>query len=219
MRTAATLAPLLAIGLLATGPERPWIATFDEAPTGALPEGWKAEATAPNGPLATWQVIADPKAPTSPNALSLVKVNHTATGTYNLCWTDRARMKDGTVELSFKVVSGAEDQGGGPMWRVKDRDNYYTCRMNPLEDNFRLYVVQDGKRKQLATATTSIDTAKWHTIKVRHSGGDITCWLNGQELLKAQDKTLPDDGGVGVWTKADAATMFDNISVARDDAR
>lgn len=219
MSTASLAAPLLALCLMAAGPENVWVANFDDARTGVAPEGWKIEATAPEGPLATWHVVADPKAPSTPNALAMVKVNHSATGAYNLCWTDKSRMRDGTMELSFKAVSGEEDQGGGPMWRVKDKDNYYICRMNPLEDNFRLYLVKDGKRKQLATANSSVDTGQWHTIKVRHSGPDITCWLNGKELLKASDTSLPDDGGIGVWTKADAITMFDNISVARDDAK
>jgi hypothetical protein len=96
---------------------------------------------------------------------------------------------------------------------VKDRDNYYVARWNPLERNFRVYYVKDARRVQLATADVEADPALWHTILVRHSGRRIECLLDGAKLLEAEDGTLPDAGGAGVWTKADAATSFDDLRV------
>ena len=109
--------------------------------------------------------------------------------------------------------SGRIDQGGGPIWRVKDENNYYICRANLLEDNLRLYYVKDGSRHQLASATVKIEGARWHTILVHHEDDQIACSLNGQSLLKVTDNTFPDAGFIGVWTKADAATAFDDILV------
>lgn len=193
----------------------PWVADFDKAAAGPLPTGWKAEGT---GAAATWEVLADASSPSPPNSLVLTKVNDTAADAFNLCWTETYRAKDATVEVSLRPLSGKAEQGGGPAWRVKDKNNYYVCTVNPLEGNFRLYVVQDGKRRQLATGAAAIDTAKWHTIKAGHHGEKITCWLDGEKVLEAKDQTLGHEGGVGVWTRGDARTAFDDLRVLRDDA-
>jgi hypothetical protein len=98
------------------------------------------------------------------------------------------------------------------MWRVQDADDYYLCRVNPLESNFRVYVVEKGVRRQLATATAGLSDG-WHRIEVEHVGERITCWLDGEKLLEASDATIPAPGGVGLWTKADARTSFDDLVV------
>ena len=82
-----------------------------------------------------------------------------------------------------------------------------------MEDNFRLYYVKDGTRKQLASATVKTPAGEWHVISVTHEGNHIVCSLNGRKLLDVTDDTFPDAGGVGFWTKADAATSFDDLKV------
>ena len=145
--------------------------------------------------------------------LALEKVNHESGGTFNLCWTDKPRFRDGWIEVAFKPVSGEGDQGGGIIWRAKDKDNYYICRANPLEGNFRVYVVKDGNRKELGSAKAEIASGQWHTLHVGHEGDHIVCSLDGQKLLNVSDSTFPDPGGVGLWTKADAATAFDDLKL------
>jgi hypothetical protein len=186
---------------------------FDQDPVAALPAGWRIQGTNQKGPLATWKVVEDPSAPSSPRALALTATNHESGGTFNLCWTDRERFSDGAIEVSLKPVSGSEDRGGGPIWRVQDANNYYICRANPLESNFRVYYVKDGSRKQLASANAEIASGVWHRIRIEHSGEQITCYLDGKKLLDASDDHLPQSGGVGLWTKADAVTTFDDIHV------
>jgi hypothetical protein len=186
---------------------------FDQDRVGELPAGWKAEGTNQSGPVATWQIIADATAPSKPDVLSLTKTNHDSGSTFNICWTDRARFEDGRMEIALKPNSGAEDQGGGPIWRVQDKDDYYVCRANPLESNFRLYYVKDGSRTQLATANVPIQSGRWHTIAVEHHGQKIVCFLDGEKLLEATDDHIPGAGGVGVWTKSDAASSFDDITI------
>jgi hypothetical protein len=189
------------------------VLAFDQEPAGALPAGWKAEGTNQKGPVATWKVIADATAPSKPNVLSLTSPNHDSGSTFNVCWTDRARFKEGRIEVSLKPNTGSEDQGGGPIWRVQDKDEYYICRANPLESNFRVYYVQNGSRHQLASADVKIATGKWHTIAIEHHGERIACWLDGEKLLEATDGHLPNAGGVGVWTKSDAASSFDDLKI------
>ncbi|MCI0366125.1 MAG: DUF1080 domain-containing protein [Phycisphaerales bacterium] len=192
---------------------------FDKNATGKLPEGWKAEGTNQKGPVATWQVMADPTAPSGPNVLALSKINHDSGDTYNICWSDRITFKDGQIEVRFKAISGEEDQGGGVIWRARDKNNYYIARYNPLEENYRVYFVKDGARKQLATQKIAIPAGEWHTMKIEHKGDHIECSLDGKKHLDVHDATFASEGGVGLWTKADAVTSFDDLKVtpASDD--
>lgn len=218
-----SLAGCLAAWSLTTGvnDETPTAANirtgFDKEIPGKLPSGWKVESTKQDGPLATWEVTADPSAPSAPSVLALTSSKHGSDSTFNLCWTDRVKFKDGSIELKFKAVAGEVDRGGGPIWRVKDKDNYYICRANPLESNFRVYYVKDGKRKQLASASLEIPSGTWHTIKVEHVGDHIVCSLDGKQLLDVHDSTFTEPGGVGFWTKADAVTSFDDLIVNNRD--
>ncbi len=189
-------------------------ASFDDIPAGGLPEGWKIEGTAQKGPLATWKVVADDAAPSKGNVLALTSTNHDSGSTFNLCWTDKIRFKDGAIEVSIKPVSGKDDQGGGLIWRAKDKDDYYICRANPLESNFRVYYVKDGSRHQLASAKAEIKAGAWHKIRVEQKGDHIACSLDGKRLLEATDSTFPDEGGVGLWTKSDAVSSFDELQVS-----
>jgi len=194
------------------GDEQAW--SFEEVEPGGLPGGWKIEATTRSPlPLATWQVTRDASAPDGENVLTLTSPNHTARGAYNLCWTDKVRFKDGEIEVKLRGNTGEIDQGGGPIWRVKDKDNYYICRANPLESNLRVYYVKDGRRRQLATADVEVSTGTWHEIAIKHEGAHIECFFNGNKLLEVDDDTFPEAGGVGLWTKADAATSFDEFEV------
>ena len=192
---------------------RAMIWRFDDTAVGKLPECWKAEGTNQRGPVATWVVRADASAPSKRNVLALTDTKESSGGTFNLCWTDRVKFKDGVIEVKVKRETGREDQGGGPIWRVQNKNNYYIARWNPLEDNFRLYYVKDGRRVQLDSARVKVDPAKWHTIRIDQKGDEIECYLDGKVLLKVQDRTFPAAGGVGLWTKADAATWFDDLIV------
>ena len=181
-----------------------------------LPSGWKAEGTNQRGPVAMWAIKANASAPSKPNALALTDTREGWGGTFNLFWTDRVKFKDGIIEVKVKAGSGEGDQGGGPIWRARDKDNYYIARWNPLEDNFRVYAVTNGRRKTLDSATVKADPARWHTIRIEHIGDEIRCSFDGEELLMVHDQTLPGAGGVGVWTKADAATSFDDFKVTSE---
>ncbi len=187
--------------------------SFDLEPTGSTPEGWNAEGTNQKGPVASWIVKADTTAPSRPNVLALTNTKEARGNTYNICWTNRKTFKNGVVQVKVKSGAGREDQGGGPIWRVQDKDNYYIARWNPLEDNFRVYSVKNSRRRQLESGTFNSDPSKWHTIRIEHAGDEIRCYFDDKPLKTVRDCTFPDEGGVGVWTKADAVTMFDDLQV------
>ena len=186
---------------------------FELEPIGAIPRGWIVEATNPRGPLATWMVEQDTTAPSGTHVFALKKVNHHSGGTFNLCWTKEVALSDIEISVKFKAISGTIDQGGGLIWRVKDRNNYYVARFNPLEDNFRLYYVKDGMRHLIKNANISLDSARWHTMQIIHKGIHIEGFLEGKRLIACDSKVFSNPGGIGLWTKADAATKFDDLSI------
>ncbi len=204
-----------AVGLTGASGSRQDAWDFEDVPLGQLPRGWRVEGTNQRGPLATWQVVADETAPSGKKVLALTSPNHDFGGTFNLCWTDAVSFLNGELEVGFKANAGREDEGGGLIWRVRDRDNYYVARFNPLEENFRLYYVKDGARKMLASATIGLKAGVWHRMRITHAGPRIEGYLNGNKLLEVVDTTFEEAGGIGLWTKADATTSFDDLSVVR----
>jgi len=175
--------------------------------------GWRAASTGGRGPDATWEAQPDGTAVSATRVLSLTNSNHASEDRFNLFWSAAPRFRDGKIAVAVRADGGAVDQGGGPIWRVQDANNYYVCRFNPLESNYRVYVVTDGVRRQLGTALVEAKMGQWHRVEVEHRGDRITCWLDGQRLLEVTDATIGSDGGVGVWTKADARTSFDDFYV------
>jgi hypothetical protein len=121
---------------------------------------------------------------------------------------------DVDVTVRFRPISGREDASGGIIFRAKDAMNYYIVRANGLEDNFRLYTMKDGSRGQLAS--TKVDAPKlgdWHTMRVVAKGPKIQAFLNGNLKLDHEDRTCT-EGYVGLWTKADSVTEFDDLEVS-----
>jgi len=134
---------------------------------------------------------------------------------FNLCVREDTRYKDVEVSVAFKAVRGKIDQGGGIVWRYQDASNYYVARFNPLEDNFRVYKVEAGKRsKPFESKDLKVATGEWHTLTIRHIGEHIECFLDGKKYLDVTDKTFAAAGKIGLWTKADAQTYFDEIKVS-----
>ena len=128
---------------------------------------------------------------------------------------DAPNLTDVEATVSFKAVKGEKDQGGGIVWRYQDANNYYIARMNPLEDNFRVYKVVDGKRtKEFQNAEVKVQTGEWHILKIKMTGDHIECFLDGKKHLDVKDDSIAKAGKIGLWTKADAQTYFDQFTVS-----
>jgi hypothetical protein len=184
--------------------------SFDNNPVGAFPTGWSSQKTGTGG-LGSWTVIADPTAPSQPNVFAQTSKEHPGYH-FNIAIAEETNFSDLEIELMFKAIGGQEDQGGGPVWRYQDADNYYICRANPLESNFRVYKVVDGNREQLQSSNVEIPSNVWHSLIVKNLGNHIQCWYNGKLYLDVTDNTFT-SGKVGLWTKADALTWFDDVKV------
>lgn len=180
------------------------IINFDAAKAGEPPAGWTCSKTGTGNPK--WTVAADDSAPSKANVLK-----QSGEAAYPVALKDDTSLKDGFVEVKFKPVSGEEDQAGGVIWRAKDADNYYIARANALEGNVRIYHFVNGKRTQFKGANLPIAANQWHTLRVNFTGNRFAVVFNGKELFAAEDDTLKDAGKVGVWTKADSVTLFDDF--------
>jgi len=186
---------------------------FEEAKTGELPPGWLAAKTG-EGPGSVWKIIEDETAPAGKKVLAQTSPDG-PNALFNLCLCTTTKYADLDLKISLRPSEGKLDQGGGPVWRCQDKDNYYIARLNPLENDFRLFHVVKGKRTLLSKPVQVQETAgHWHTIRITHAGSHITCYLNDKKLIEHDDMTLLDPGMIGLWTKADAVTSFDNITVS-----
>jgi 3-keto-disaccharide hydrolase len=202
MKTPYVAAGLL-LGAAALAASQSW--NFDKDPTGKIAPGWMNAS-------GTWWVVADATAPSKGNVLAQVSREHS--GSYfNVAVADKPALTDVSISVRYRSVSGQEDQGGGPVWRYRDLKNYYIARENPLEGNYRVYKVVNGRRIQLGSADVKAPPGKWHEFKVTMAGDHIQCFLDGKKHLDVKDDTFNGPGKVGLWTKADAQTHFDNFSV------
>jgi len=178
---------------------------FDDAKPGEAPAGWTATKTGRGEPK--WTVEKDDSAPSKPNVLK-----QSGEATFPVALKDDTSLKVGFVEVKFKPVSGKEDQAGGVIWRAKDADNYYIARANALEDNVTIYHTIKGKRVSFKNTNTKVASGVWHTLRVDFAGNRFTVTFDGKKVIEATDDSFADAGKVGVWTKADSVTLFDDFS-------
>jgi len=178
---------------------------FDDMKTGAPPTGWTATQTGSGS--AKWSVERDESAPSKPNVLK-----QSGAATFPVCIKNDTNLKDGFVEAKFKPVAGKEDQASGVIWRVQDANNYYVARANALEDNVTIYHTINGKRVAFKNINTKVMSGVWHTLRVDFEGNKFSVTFDGNKVIEATDQSFANAGKVGVWTKADSVTEFDNFS-------
>jgi hypothetical protein len=187
--------------------------SFESDRTGVAPEGWTATLTGAGDPK--WTVENDGSAPSKAKV-----IRQSGRATFPLLLKDDASIKDGFVEVKFKAVAGSEDRAAGVVWRAKDANNYYVARANALEDNFVLYKTVNGVRSALDIAgrkggygvSVPVPASTWHSLRVDFKGSRFTASFNGKPMFEVEDSTFTDAGKVGLWTKADSVTLFDEVS-------
>ena len=178
--------------------------SFDDAAAGKLPPEWHQGVTGGGSPR--WTVRADPSAPSRPNVLE-----QSGSGTFPWCVLPRAKLESGFVEVRFKAIAGSQDQAGGVVWRWKDGDNYYVARANALENNVSLYYTEKGRRITIKYVDAPVEKNAWHTLRVEFDLKNIRVSLNGKTYIDVVDEHIKGDGAVGLWTKADSVTAFDDF--------
>jgi hypothetical protein len=184
---------------------------FDSDATGKLPAHFHPALTG-QGTEGTWIVKQDETAPSKPNVLAQTSTDDTDYR-FPLAVLDEGSFKDLDLSVKFKAVSGKVDQAAGLVFRYQDQNNYYITRANALEDNYRLYQVVNGRRRQFAGANFRVTPNEWHTLRVECVGNQIKCYYDGEPKITATDETFKEAGKVGLWTKADSVTHFDDCTV------
>jgi hypothetical protein len=177
---------------------------FDANKVGEIAKGFTND-------VGKWEVVADDTAPSKPNVLA--QVAKSPGSVFNLALVSNTSFKDVDVTVKMKAIAGGTDQGGGIVWRAKDAKNYYVARYNPLEDNYRLYHVVNGQRSELKSADVP-HAQGWHTLRVTMTADHIECFYDGTKNIEAKDPTFKEGGKIGLWTKADAQTHFDDLAVS-----
>jgi len=189
------------------------ISNFDDAPAGIPPVGWTLTMTGRGEPK--WTVEAEPSAPSKPNVLK-----QSGQATFPLAIKSDTAIRDGFVEVKFKAVAGSADRAAGIIWRASDADNYYVVRANALEDNVVLYKTIGGVRTSLDIVgrkggygiSTPVSSGQWHALRCDFAGSRFKVTYDGQPLFEVEDATLTNAGMIGLWTKADSVTMFDDLA-------
>jgi len=173
---------------------------FDKEVEGKLPKDWTAATS-------TWLIAAD-------GANKAMKQTGKSKGErFNICIQNKLKYQNLQAEVRIKPIEGAEDQGGGLVWRYHDAKNYYIARANPLENNLKIYKVVKGIRKEIKAVKVKMNAGEWYTLKVAMIGYTLDCYLNGQKLLSATDTTFPNAGLVGFWSRSDAISLFDDLKI------
>ena len=188
-------------------------ANFEANAIGAAPKGWTATRTGAGEPK--WTIERDETAPSQSKILK-----QSGRATYPLLLKDNTNIKDGFVAIRFKAIAGSEDRAGGVVWRATDSNNYYVARANALEDNVVLYKTIAGVRRALDIVgrkggygvAVSVPSDEWLSLRVEFKGSRFRVLYNGKPLFEVEDSTFTSAGKVGLWTKADSVTLFDEVT-------
>lgn len=211
---AVTLFASLA-GVLQTGAEpisSSYLWNFDADPPGVLPKDYVIGTLFDGRPAGDWKVLQTDRALSPPHALGQL-MGKGAEHAYKVVLISRPKSADLDLEVSLLPVEGKADMGGGLVWRAADDRNYYLTRANPLEQNIRIYRVVEGVRQMLKNVDQIIDVRRWHTLRVTMRGCRAQVFFDEQPVFDLCDDTFKGNGRVGVWTKSDAVTYFDNLKL------
>lgn len=207
-------------GLSAAEVGRSISVAFDDMEIGIAPTGFSLGLTGEGGPV-TWFVQAHDMEAGMSNVVVQTSSEQTSYR-FPLCIYDDFMTKDGELSVRFKPLSGQIDQAAGLVWRYQDPNNYYVVRANALENNVVLYKMEDGNRNDLKPegawffsygAKASVPGNQWSTLRVIVTGDRFAVWLNDEHLFDVEDDTFQAAGKVGLWTKADSVTAFDDLTM------
>ena len=185
--------------------------TFDSDPPETLPSGFEIGTLFDGRPAGTWKVLKTGRANSPPHVLGQL-LDKGAEHAYKVVLVKDIKAGDLNLQVSFLPISGKADMGGGLIWRASDDRNYYLTRANPLEQNIRVYRVVKGVRHLLRNFDQTIDVKQWHTLRVSSRGCMIQVFYDDKEVFHLCDETFT-AGTVGLWTKSDAVTYFDDLQL------
>jgi hypothetical protein len=204
--------PMMAVAAAGSSLEsttRVW--TFDNDSPETLPSEFQVGTLFDGRPAGEWKVLDTDRAQSPPRVLAQL-MGKGAEHAYKTVLINGVRASDLQLEVSLLPIEGKADMGGGLMWRAADDRNYYLTRANPLEQNIRIYRVVKGVRHMLQNFDHVIDVRHWHTLHVITQGCRIQVFFDEKRVFDLCDQTFT-TGHVGLWTKSDAVTYFDDLKL------
>lgn len=211
-RMLSTLLLVSASGSCAFAQATPTATVFDFEGATVGPAALCSPGLTGGGKPVDWQIVDDPSSPSGPKVIAEVSGDRTG-NRFPLCIFPDFEAKNVEITTRFKPVSGTVDQAAGLIVRARDENNYYVVRANALEGNVGFYKVENGVRRQLAGANAAVANGQWQTLGLRIRGDKAEILFNDQVLFSHQDATFAEAGRVGLWTKADSLTHFDQVKI------
>jgi hypothetical protein len=216
MRIAWFVMALLAFGMAIGAQGGARKVDFSDDAVGQAPKGFQFGHTAQTGAPGKWIVQAEG----SNKFLAQVDTDNTR-ARFPVAVLDNVNVADVDLSVRFKPVSGRVDQAADLVWRYQDEDNYYIVRANALEDNVVLYKVEKGKRTDLPVTgegrtygkKAEVPAGQWSMLRLVANGRRFEVYFNETKLYEVEDTTFTQAGKVGVWTKADSVTQFDDLTI------
>ena len=199
--------PAVARSMPADTGARVW--RFD-GPADASPAGFDLGHT--GGPAGVWRIRSRADAPSVP-AVLVQEDSSRESSRFLTAVASGMLWRDGSVSVQCAALSGGIDRACGVVWRFQDEHNYYVARANALENNVRLYYVQDGSRHEIAGWNGPVASCVWHSLRADMRGDQIDVFWNGQHVIGARDSRFAQAGRVGLWVKADSRTAFDDLTM------
>jgi hypothetical protein len=203
MKSIMLLSSLLGVVSLSVAAET---VNFDTFPVGNPPAPWKAGQSGKGGG-AVWKIEADSSAPSKPNVL-----RQSGSAGYAWCVKTDTSIADGAVEVKFKPLAGRRAQAGGVIFRFKSESQYYVARANANENNVNLYRFDDSGREEVKVVDTPVALNQWHTLRAEFQGKRIRVSMDGKTYIDLEDAHISGAGAVGVWTRFDSDTLFDDFT-------
>ena len=183
--------------------------SFAREQPGKLPDKLSIGTLYDGRPAGDWQVLATERAKSPPYVLAQLMAKG-AEHAYKVVLLKDVIASDLNLAVSFLPVQGKADMGGGLIWRAADDRNYYLARANPLEQNIRVYRVENGIRRLLQNFNQTITLKQWHTLRITHQGCRVKIFYDDKQTIDLCEETFHAEM-IGLWTKSNAVTYFDDL--------
>jgi Domain of Unknown Function (DUF1080) len=209
-------AALIAAGIVVMGHAETRKVDFSQDGVDQPPKGFEFGHTAGVGKPGRWIIQAD-----GTNKVLAQADPDSTRSRFPVAVLSDLMAADVDLSVRFKPISGRVDQAAGLVWRYQNQDNYYIVRANALENNVVLYKVEKGKRTDLPVKgegrtygkEAQVPSGQWSTLRVVAAGPRFEVFFNGSKLYEVEDITFTQPGKVGLWTKADSVTQFDDVTI------
>ena len=189
--------------------QRQWM--FDSSSPGTLPGSYVVGTLFDGRPAGEWKILITDRAKSASQVLAQLQPKGTDQ-THKLLLLEGTESTNIDVEVSYLAVAGKADLGGGLLWRAKDDRNYYLLRASLVEQKIRLYRVVNGVQQIVKQIDRPLPATGWHKLRIVQRGCEMKALFDEAVLFRACDTTYP-SGRIGLWTKADAVTYFDDLTL------